>query len=732
MSNTSFRYALTSLLIIMFTQLCISKETFASHDKNPDTLRPITIDEVVITANRYEKALLNTGTSISVIRKKEIQMIPVSNFSNMLNYLPGLHSVSNDGMGLEPQVSIRGFYGGGEAEYLTVLIDGIPINDMESGLASWNQIPLNQVQKVELLRGASSTLYGDAAMGGVLNIRTQRENKQFTTVQANYGSYNTYSFGAAHGGMAGKGHYEIYVNNNATDGYREHSNWNTLNFGGKVKIPLSRRSTLAFSTYNQLLKSDAPGYLSDELIADDRKISQPYFQADGKDYQKYLANLMFTTLINKQADISVSLNYQHNYKEQIRTYGQYPNILIMSGESFYPIGIYDTTIYADTKKRDLRTDQADFDIRITSEIPELYGKITGGINVGYDGYDNEYYDIFRGFEYDYTNNYSPWDSLDTKGDGYRFTSSVYLNGEFELARPLTLIAGIRYDFLSDDFNASVPDTAINSTRSAVSPKLALTLSTGDYDNYKGSIFISYSRAFKAPTIDQLTDLKQLHYFVFIDAGPSYIPSPITAMPFSNANLKPQTSNNYEIGTYQFFKFSDKVNGEINVSAYLIDVKDEIDFNLQTQQYGNLINTQHTGFDIGIGLNVDKNWNGFFNYNFVDAKFSEGENKDNQIKGIPNSIYSSGISYAPERGFGATLIFTGAGQIYLDDENTETLEGYSIFNARANYKFKHASIFIDVNNILDSSYSSTGYALDGVKYLYPAMGRFIRAGVNFSF
>jgi outer membrane receptor protein involved in Fe transport len=44
----------------------------------------------------------------------------------------------------------------------------------------------------------------------------------------------------------------------------------------------------------------------------------------------------------------------------------------------------------------------------------------------------------------------------------------------------------------------------------------------------------------------------------------------------------------------------------------------------------------------------------------------------------------------------------------------------------------ARIFIDLNNIFDSSYSSTGYALDGVKYLYPAMGRFIRAGVNFSF
>ncbi len=702
------------------------------NNKNTDSLRLITIDEIVITANRYDNELLSSGAAVSVIRAREIQNLPAQNFSGILEYIPGLYSSSTDGMGLNPQVSVRGFYGGGEAEYLTVLIDGIPVNDLETGLANWNQIPIGQIQKVELLRGGASTMYGNAAMGGVLNIRTKKDNNNFTTANLSYGSFNSYGIGASHGGMVGKGNYEIYLNNNATDGYREHSNWNSINFGGKVKLPLSKNSTLTFGTYNQILNSEDPGFLSETQITEDRKQSQAYFREDGKDYQKYLATLQFNTKINSQADLSVNLNYQYNSKEQKRTYGQYPTILIQSGQGFYPNGIYDTTVFGNTKKRNLTTDQANMAIRVTSTIPEIYAKINGGIEVDYGGYSNEYYDIFRGFENDYANNYFPWDSLDTKGDGYRFNSAAYLNGEIDLARPLKLIAGVRYDLISDEFNGKVPDTAINKSNSALSPKIALSLTTGNNNDYKGSIYMSYSHAFKAPTIDQRTDLKHLHYFVFIEAGPAYYPMMIKANPFSNADLKPQTSVNYEIGTYQYYRFSDAVSGEISIAAYLINVNDEIDFDLATQQYKNIVNTEHTGVEISMRLNVRTNWSGFINYNYCNVKFSNGENKDKRLTGIPDNVYATGISYSPAKGFGATLLLNGASGIYLDEENTQTLSGYSVVNTRIDYKFKFATIYFDVNNLFDSSYNSTGYMISGEKYLYPAMGRFIRAGVNLSF
>ncbi|MCF8365492.1 MAG: TonB-dependent receptor [Bacteroidales bacterium] len=721
----------TAIYFLIFCTTGLQSTMAQENKTKQDTLRQITIDEVVITANRYNSRVAGTGSSVAVLKTKELQSIPAQNFSSVLNYIPGIFSASNDGMGLNPQLSIRGFFGGGEAEYLTVLVDGIPINDLENGLANWDHIPLNQIEKVELLKGGSSTLYGDAAMGGVLNIRTHKETKNFTSASIAYGLHNTYNIGAAHGGKVGGGNYNLYLNNNATDGFRAHSKWNSINFGARVKLPVSKNSTIAFNTSNQILKSEDPGFMSDSLIADNRDQSQAYFQEDGKNNQKYLAGIEFNSKVNRDADVGVSLNYLHKNTEQYRTYGQYPSILVAGQEGqLYPIGIYDTTIYGNTKKRELTTDQVNLAIRIISRIPELNATITGGIEADYGGYNSAYYDVFKGFANDYSTKYHPVDSLDTKGSGYRVKSAAYLNGEIYLAEPLTLHAGVRYDFISDKFNSEVPDTTISKNNSQISPKISLSLSTGETDNYAGSIFAGYSHAFKAPTIDQRTDYKRLNYFVFFDAGPALIPMEIQAEPFSNPDLKPQTSMNYELGTYQYYKFSASVSGEINLTGYLIKVKDEIDFDLQTQQYKNIIDTEHTGLEISLRLNVKNNWNGFFNYSYSEVKFAGGENEGKTLKGIPENVYAAGISYAPESGFGATLLMNGAGGIYLDDENTQKLDAHTTINTRLDYKFKSARIFLDVNNIFNKHYNSTGYLFDGEKYLYPAMGRFLRAGVNF--
>jgi outer membrane receptor protein involved in Fe transport len=716
------------LLLLLVSQSSLANTASAE----PDTLRQITMDEVVITANRYNQQLINTGASVDVMRAGEINLLPAQNFTGILSYLPGIYTTSTDGMGLNPQISIRGFYGGGEAEYLTVMVDGIPINDLESGLANWNQVPLNEINRVELLRGGSSTIYGDAAMGGVLNIRTVGDGKPFTTAKVGYGSFGSYEIGAAHGGKIGEGTYELYANHNATDGFRDHAKWSTINFGGKVKLPISRNSTLNFSTFNQILSADDPGFLFQQQIDADRNQSLAYFRQDGQNVNKYLANLELRTHVNANTDLGINLSYQHKNSEKTRTFAQIPNVLIPTGEGFYPAGLYDTTAYGDTKKRNLDTDQLNLAVRINSEIPDAGLHITGGIEGGYGGYNSQYADIFRGFENDYQNNYSPWDSLDTRGDGYRFTAAAYINGEIRLAEPLTLLAGLRYDLIADDYTGKVPDTSVSKNNSALSPKIALNLSTGKTDNYSGSIFVSYATAFKAPTIDQRTDLKSLNYFMFLEAGPTLIPIQIKAEPFANANLKPQTSYNYEIGTYQFYKFSENLTAEISLAGYLIKVKDEIDFDLMTQKYKNIIDTEHTGLETSVKVNLYKVFNGFVNYNYTQVEFASGENEGKSLKGIPQSVVSAGIAYAPETGFGASLLLDGASKIYLDDQNSATLDGHTILSTRLQYNLRFVTFSFDIKNIFDTSYCGTGYALDSVNYLYPAAGRMFFGGASFSF
>jgi len=714
------------LFLLSYQHQLIGQDSYIQ----PDTLKRITLEEVVVTANRFENQILNTGSAIDVMKIREIHSLPVTDLSNTLKYLPGVYVSSTDGMGLNPQVSIRGFYGGGEAEYVKVLVDGIPVNDVENGLASWNMVSLNQINRVELLRGGSSPLYGDAAMGGVMNIITDKSDKPFTNVNINYGSYNSYGIGFTRGGRLGKGNYEIFANNDHTDGFREHSKWNSVTFGGKLRFPLGRNSSLTFITSNQILESEEPGPINETEMNDDRQQSLPYFRDDGKDQSRYMASLGFNTKVNPSTDISIDISYQHRNKDDVRTYTQ--STPIVDPFTFQPYGYYDTTLYGDTKRRNLVTNQLGLDLRVLNINHDAGVKITGGIEVDYSNFDSKFYDVYQGFKYDYQNNYLAADTLGTSGDGYRFTTAAYLSGEIKLLDPLNLVAGLRYDLIADEFNSKIPDTSYSKNNSAFSPKIALNLSTGKTDRYTGSIYISYSQSFKAPTIDQRTDLKQLNYAIFFPAGPTYQMVIYKADPFANPDLQPQKSTNYEIGTYQYYKFSDNFSGEINLVGYLINVKDEIDFDLATLQYGNILDSEHTGMETSVKVMYKNAWSGFINLNYNEVKFKSGEYEGNTLKGIPKTSYIMGAGYSPESGFGGTLVLSGAGSLYLDDANTEELSSYGILSARIDYKLSFVTIYLDVENIFNTSYSTTGYFLNGEKYLYPAVGRFIRGGLNFSF
>jgi len=696
----------------------------------PDTLQKITLEAVVVTANRFENKIMNTGSTIDLMGKKEMETLPVTTFSNTLKYLPGVYMASTDGMGMNPQISIRGFYGGGEAEYLTVIVDGMPVNDVTNGLVSWNLVPLNQIKRVELLRGGSSALYGDAAMGGVMNIITEKADKPYTNATLNYGNYNSYGIGVNHGGKIGKTRYEIFANNDHTDGFRMHSKWNSVAFGGKIKFPLGNSSSLTLNTSNQLLKSEDPGPMSEFELSEDREQSLPYFRDDGLDEARYLASAEFKSKINSTTDIGVGLTYRHSKKDDTRTYTQ--STPIVDPFTFQPIGVYDTTLYGDTKLRNLTTNQAGLHLRIFNFNEDIGLKIVGGIEANYNNFESKYYDVFDGFQYDYQNNYLPVDTLGTYGDGYRFNTAVYASGEIRLLDPLKLVVGLRYDLIVDDFNSKIPDTSYSENNSAFSPKIALNINTGETENYSGSIYLSYSHSFKAPTIDQRTDLKRLNYAIFFPAGPAYQMVIYQANPFANPGLKPQKSNNFEIGTYQYFKLSPNLSGEINLAGYYIKVKDEIDFDLSTLQYGNIQDSEHTGLETGIRLMYKNALSGFININYNEVKFLSGEFEGNYLKGIPKTSYVIGASYTPEKGLGGALTLNGAGSLFLNDENTETLNSYSILSAKVNYKFSFVNIYVDIENIFNNKYSTTGYFLNNQKYLYPAVGTMFRGGLNFSF
>ena len=144
------------------------------------------LDNVVISAGRFEQKLSNITVSMDVLKASDISRQAPTDLSESLNKLPGVDI--ND-----KQPSIRGGNGWtyGVGSRSVVLVDGMSVLTSGNGIINWNVVPLENIEQVEVMKGASSVLYGSSALNGVINIRTKRPNlKPVTTARAYVGVYN--------------------------------------------------------------------------------------------------------------------------------------------------------------------------------------------------------------------------------------------------------------------------------------------------------------------------------------------------------------------------------------------------------------------------------------------------------------------------------------------------------------------------------------------------------------
>ncbi|MBO7652299.1 MAG: TonB-dependent receptor plug domain-containing protein, partial [Bacteroidales bacterium] len=143
------------------------------------------IDEVVVSAGKYEQKLQDITISMEVLKPQAIENKNTYNIESSLNKVPGV-DVNNH------QPSIRSCTGWsyGAGSRVMILVDEMPIMSADIGDAKWNYIPTENISQVEVLKGASSALFGSQALGGVINIRTAYPTSEpMTKVNAFFGVY---------------------------------------------------------------------------------------------------------------------------------------------------------------------------------------------------------------------------------------------------------------------------------------------------------------------------------------------------------------------------------------------------------------------------------------------------------------------------------------------------------------------------------------------------------------
>ena len=147
-----------------------------------------------------------------------------------------LEDLTGDGSNLA--VSMRGF-GDNAASNTLIMINGVPQNNPDIASANLNQMPIQDVKQIDIIQGSNSVLYGDQAVGGVINIITKQSEKAVGNVSVGYGSYNRQLYHANFSNAYKNGfNYRVSVNRDTTDNYRDHNNDNQNNAFITMGLPL--------------------------------------------------------------------------------------------------------------------------------------------------------------------------------------------------------------------------------------------------------------------------------------------------------------------------------------------------------------------------------------------------------------------------------------------------------------------------------------------------------------
>jgi vitamin B12 transporter len=302
---------------IITLSVCLIATTSLVFGQEKDSLQkssnPTQLEDVIVTANKIEQKQNGTSKVITVITAAQIQQNAGRTIAQVLNEQAGLSlpgSLSN--LGTVPSIYMRGAASG----RTLILLDGAPVGDpsMISNEFDLNLVPLNQVERIEILKGAQSTLYGSDAIGGVINIITKSKGRPFVSGALSYGSYGTKQGNLQFNSSINKLNYTIGFENQNADGFS--SAKDITNKGNFDKDGYQNNSFFVKAKYQ--IDTLWNLQLSSRKTAYKAAIDYGGFKDDKDNEFKNATTMSGLVLKYKKAKTNFQLQYQ--YTTQDRTY----------------------------------------------------------------------------------------------------------------------------------------------------------------------------------------------------------------------------------------------------------------------------------------------------------------------------------------------------------------------------------------------------------------------------
>lgn len=645
------------------------------------------LDETVITATRTQKNINELPASVRLIRSEQIMDMPSAAIDDLLRTEAGINVERKNGIfSKNASVNMRGL---NSSARTLVMLDGVPLNKADGGGVNFNRINTESVERIEVIKGPGSAMYGGNAMGGVINVITKDiQAEPAGSVKLSVGSCNTQGAQAWLSGrtkVLPKLGWSINSFYRRGDGYIiapevtrdstdvKASMWE-YNLGGKLAYNFTDSSRLEIG-YNYF----------DDKTGDGVRVYDP----EGG-YFKYRTNHAYATYhgyIGKtriSANTYMQLENYLNQKESLKT------------EKVPPYAITQYVLYLTDSKRN----DGGLWLSATTKAGANH-KLTYGVDIRLSSADAS--DIY----------FTSTDTISNKGKMNAF--AVFVQDEFSMINSrLKIVAGARADavlFSDASFTIAAPSftnsymmeyTGKYKDKSwlAISPKLGARYNL----SHNNSVYVNYAAGFRPGTLDDMCRSGSIS----------------KGFKMANPELEPEHLNNFEAGgsfvINKYARIEPSVYYSIgNQFQYFVGTGDTVYSTSSPKailKRENVSKAAIKGVEATLRINPVKSLELTFSYaynhsvikSFDTIRFVAKDLSGKFLMEVPDNRFTAMLNWK-NTFFNSMLVYEYTGTLYNDDENLVEMPAYYRFDARISRVFaRHYSLSLTIQNLTNNIYT----------------------------